>query len=130
MKYTKVMCEVNTCAHWLPGKLCGAKNIDILYEEEHKMSQIAEQTECKTFNHRKGIANMIGALDNVNWSGFATELVKPGLQITPSVTCIVESCIFWESNLCNADSIDVTGKGAVECQATNCQTFSNKHSNF
>jgi len=122
-----VKCEVKTCNHWLPGDLCGAENIDILNEEEEKMSDMAEQTECKTFSERKGVANMIGTLDNVNWGGLAAGMFLDGQQVTPTVTCIVNSCIFWEDgDLCNAGNISVTGRHARECQDTNCYTFKNR----
>lgn len=66
-------CEVNTCTHWIPGDLCAAGNIDILNEEEGKMSRLAEQTECKTFYRRRGLANIMGSIDNVNWGGMLSE---------------------------------------------------------
>jgi hypothetical protein len=119
-----VTCEVSTCNHWLPDNHCGAGNIDILNEEEGKMSRISEQTECKTFNKKSGLANMIGALDNVNWGGITSGLFQEGTQMTPSVTCVVDSCKYWDDgNLCGADEISVTGNEATECQGTNCQTF-------
>lgn len=127
MASPEINCDVNTCTHWLPGNLCAAANIDILNEEEGKMSNIPAQTECKTFSERRGIANMLGSMDNVNWGGMASSLFEDGIQITPSVTCVVDSCTYWENgNLCNAEAIKVTGFGAKECQATNCQTFRNK----
>lgn len=127
MSSPKVKCEVNTCNHWLPGEYCGAANIDILNEEEGKMSNTAEQTECKTFSQRSGLANMIGSLDNVNWGGLATGMFLDGQQVTPSVTCVVDSCFFWEErNQCNAEAIQVSGRGARECQDTDCQTFKHK----
>lgn len=127
MPSPNVRCEVNTCNHWLPGNYCTAGNIDILNEEEGKLPFDREQTECKTFNERRGLANMIGSLDNVNWMGLATGMVLDGQQVTPTVTCVVSSCIYWENgNLCNADAINVSGRNARECQTTNCHTFRNK----
>jgi len=124
----RVECEVNTCTHWLPGNLCAAANIDILHEEEGKMAQQKEHTECKTFSHRRGLANMLGSLDNVNWGGMLTGVLRDGVQITPTVTCVVDTCKFWqEGNLCTAEAIFVSGNGATECQATNCDTFVNKN---
>ncbi|MHB9096119.1 MAG: DUF1540 domain-containing protein [Eubacteriales bacterium] len=122
-----VKCEVNTCTHWLPGGYCSASNIDILNEEVGQMSETAAQTECKTFSERRGIANMLGSLDNVNWGGLAVGMFLRGNQVTPTVTCVVDSCAYWEDgNLCNAEAIQVTGRGAKECQATDCHTFITK----
>ncbi|KAF0193797.1 MAG: hypothetical protein FD169_2257 [Bacillota bacterium] len=124
----KVICHVNTCTHFLPGDLCGAANIDILHEEESKMSNTAEQTECKTFYHRQGITDYLGSMDNVNWGGIANTILTAGSkEVYPSVTCIVDSCNFWSlGNLCHADAIEVTGQSAKECQDTNCHTFVHK----
>jgi hypothetical protein len=120
----KVKCVVNTCTHWIYGDQCSAGNIDILNEEIGKMSQNKEQTECKTFSERRGLANMLGSADNVNWVGFAEELMGTGRQLNPTVTCVVDSCKYWaEGDLCAADTIEVTGRDAKECQATNCETY-------
>ncbi|MDQ7794382.1 MAG: DUF1540 domain-containing protein [bacterium] len=119
-----VKCEVNTCTHWLPGERCGAGNVDVLHEEESQMSRSAQQTQCKTFYQRRGVANLLGSMDNVNWGGLASAAFQPGGAISPSVTCTVNSCRYWGAgNLCQADEIQVTGEGADESQDTNCHTF-------
>ena len=124
MPSPNVKCEVNTCTHWLPAGYCGASNIDILNEEEGKKPQMPDHTECKTFSERTGIANMLGSLDNVNWSGLAFGMMLDGQQLTPTVTCVVDNCAYWESdNLCSANAIQVSGREVSECQATNCHTF-------
>ncbi len=118
---TKVKCHVNTCTHWLKG-MCGAGNIDILNEEEGNMSNIAEQTECKTFYKAEGVTDYLGSMDNVNWGGMTSSLL--GGDMSPSVTCVVNSCKYWnDGNECHADMIEVTGSHADECQDTNCQTY-------
>ena len=110
--------------HWVPGNLCGAGNIDILNEEVGKMSKTVEQTMCKTFEERRGLANFIGSADNVNWVGFAEELVGIGRQLNPTVTCNVDTCkYYYEGDLCNIDAIEITGESAKECQSTDCATF-------
>ena len=122
-----VKCEVDTCTHWLNGNLCGASNIDVLGEEEGRMPELAEQTECKTFYEKNGITSYLGSMDNVNWGGLVSGLLTPGQDVTPSVTCVVDSCVYWdEGNLCGAQEIKVTGRGADECQDTNCQTFAQR----
>lgn len=122
-----IECEVDTCTHWISGNLCSAANIDILHEEEGRMAQSDAHTECKSFARKKGLANMLGSIDNVNWGGIVSSMFTPGQQINPSVTCTVNSCHFWaDGNLCEADRIKVTGHGAAECQDTNCATFANE----
>lgn len=123
-KSPKVLCEVSTCTHWLPGELCGAAGIDILYEEEGRMAEQVAHTECKTFYKRGGLTSYLGSADNVNWGGLVSGPLKAGLQITPGVTCIVKSCKYWsDGDLCVAREIKVSGKNADECQDTDCATF-------
>ncbi|MEW8959895.1 hypothetical protein MHOCP_11740 [Moorella humiferrea] len=123
----KVKCKVNTCNHWMNGDLCSAGNIDITHEEEGKMAQNPEQTQCKTFYVRRGLANMLGSLDNVNWGGLLSNTFLPGGELYPSVTCIVNTCAYWtEGNRCQAKKIDVVGVNADESQDTNCFTFKRK----
>lgn len=118
---TKVKCHVNTCTHWLKG-MCGAGNIDILNEEEGNMSNSTEQTECKTFYKAEGVTDYMGSMDNVNWTGTTASLL--GGDMSPSVTCTVDSCKYWgKDDECQADMIEVSGSQADECQDTNCQTF-------
>ncbi|ABO49029.1 protein of unknown function DUF1540 [Desulforamulus reducens MI-1] len=126
-KSPRVLCEVNTCTHWLLGNLCTAANIDILYEEEGKMAQKDAHTECKTFYKKNGITSYLGSMDNVNWGGLVSGSFREGQQITPAVVCIVESCKYWaKGNLCEAETIQVSGQNANECQDTNCKTFEEK----
>lgn len=121
----RVKCVVNSCNHWVPGDLCTAENIDILNQQDTD-AQIPGDTECKTFSER-GIRSMIASMDNVNWVGMVEEPFKEGRQITPSVTCTVDSCVYWdEGKRCGADAIEVTGRDAGECEETNCETFENR----
>lgn len=124
-----VKCIVDTCTHYLPGNICAANSIDILNEIPGKMSRNAEQTECKTFHHRKGIGvtDYLGSIDNVNWDGMVTAPFKDGQQLKPKVTCVVDSCKYWvDGDECKADAIEVTGDDADECQDTNCITFEDR----
>ncbi len=122
-----VSCEVDTCTHWLPGDACGARSIDILHEEENRMAQMAEHTECKTFYAREGVTSYLGSMDNVNWAGMVREPLEPGTQAVPEVACTVDSCRYWgRGDLCDTDEIRVSGRGASECQDTNCQTYEKK----
>jgi hypothetical protein len=128
MESPVVACEVETCIHFVQGQLCGAANIDILDKNEQTSSDTASETKCKTFYKKRGLANYLGGLDNVNWGGIVSEVVTPGKQLTPSVTCIVDNCKYWEDgNQCHAETIKVSGSNAEECEATDCATFENKH---
>lgn len=119
-----VKCVVDTCTHYLFGDRCGAKNIDIMHEDETRMSSIVEQTMCKSFTHAKGIANYLGSADNVNWTGAVAGLFDAEYPVSPSVTCTVSSCEYWgEGAKCVASGIEITGANSDECQDTNCQTF-------
>jgi predicted DNA-binding protein len=111
----------------LPGDACGARSIDILHEEENRMAQMAEHTECKTFYAREGVTSYLGSMDNVNWAGMVREPLEPGTQAVPEVACTVDSCRYWgRGDLCDTDEIRVSGRGAGECQDTNCQTYEKK----
>lgn len=124
--YPRVKCVVDTCTHYATGDYCSARNIDIMHEEEGRMSQITEQTMCKTFAQASSFANMLGSLDNVNWGGSVSNLFAGG-DMYPTVTCTVNSCEYWkDGNYCVAEAIEVTGRHADECQDTNCQTFRNR----
>jgi hypothetical protein len=119
-----VHCEVATCTHYLYGDRCGAKNIDIMHEEETRMAKIADHTLCKSFAHAQGIANYLGSADNMNWLRTAMGLVNPAYNVHPSVACTVSSCVYWgEGARCVAQKIKITGADSNECQDTNCATF-------
>lgn len=120
----EVYCQVQTCAHWVPKDRCAAGNIDILNQVPGQPASTEQETECKTFVERRGAANLLGAADNANYLGIAAEPFALGRQITPSVTCTVDSCRYWaEGDRCAAESIDISGENAQECQETSCSTF-------
>ncbi|ABZ82741.1 conserved hypothetical protein [Heliomicrobium modesticaldum Ice1] len=128
MERPDVVCEVSTCNHWLPGKICGAANIDIL-NEQGDMPKDSKGTKCKTFSKR-GLGTMVASLDNTNWSGVLTEAFKSGKQAVPTITCTVQNCNFWDAgNRCNATGIYVTGNGANTDAETDCHTFVQRGSN-
>ncbi|TLS37253.1 DUF1540 domain-containing protein [Pseudalkalibacillus caeni] len=119
-----VKCVVSTCTHYLYGDRCGAGNIDILHEEETHMSEIAENTMCKTFSHNARILNYVSSADNVNWTGSIAGLLDPEYEVTPTIRCTVASCKYWgEGAVCIAEAIEVSGRNSDECQDTNCETF-------
>ncbi|CAB1128939.1 conserved protein of unknown function [Candidatus Hydrogenisulfobacillus filiaventi] len=120
----EVFCEVRTCGHWMAGDRCAAGKIDILMQDPRHMAGTVEETECKTFGRKDTLANMLGGLDNTNWSGAVMEPFAPGRQLNPAVTCVVKSCRYWvPGDGCRAAEIRVIGAQAQECQDTHCQTF-------
>ncbi|WP_255298329.1 DUF1540 domain-containing protein [Brevibacillus dissolubilis] len=122
---TQVKCIINSCTHYLYGDRCGARNIDIMHEQETAMSQNVEQTMCKSFSHNDHLMNYLGSADNVNWGGTAMGLVDPAYMVSPSISCTVSSCKYWgEGSLCVANAIEVNGlSNSNECQDTNCGTY-------
>lgn len=122
-----VVCNVDTCTHWIPGSLCGAGKIDILMQDPRHMADSVRQTECKTFARRSSVANFIGSMDNVNWGGAVAEPFVEGTQLTPAVTCVVDTCRYWaQHDGCDADQIHVIGPRAQECQDTHCATYAQR----
>lgn len=119
-----VKCNVNTCTHYLYGDRCGAGNIDILHEHETKMSEVVDQTMCKTFHDAKNIFSYLGSADNINALGTVAGIINPEYKVSPTVMCSVSSCKYWgEGSICIAEAIAVNGPESNECQDTNCQTF-------
>jgi hypothetical protein len=125
-----VKCIVDTCTHYLYGDRCGAGNIDIMHEEETRMSVVEEQTMCKTFKHTRNILSYIDSADNMNWTGTALGLLNPDYKVSPTVTCTISSCKYWgEGAICIAEAIEVTGEKSNECQDTDCITFEMRDQN-
>lgn len=119
-----VKCSVNTCTHYLFGDRCGAGNIDVMHENEVAMSEMAEQTMCKTFHHAKNIFDYLGSADNMNVGGTLMGVLDPEYQTSPTVTCTVASCKYWgEGSVCSAQTIQIHFPGSNECQDTDCVTF-------
>ncbi len=124
MNSPQVECSVSTCAHWMPQSLCAAGKIDVLNQSAGQMAQSIDESECKTFIGRASISNMVSSLDNVNWGGTVAEPFAAGTQLTPDVTCVIETCKYWEDgDGCSATAIRITGSHAQDCQDTNCATF-------
>jgi len=120
----KVKCVVNTCTHYLYGDRCGAKNIDIMHESETKMSEVTDETMCKTFSHAKNVFSYLGSADNVNWGESLVGMINPEYPVSPTVSCTVSSCKYWgEGSICVAEAIEINGANSDECQDTNCVTF-------
>lgn len=119
-----VSCSVDQCTHNMAGKQCVAATISIYNDEASGKSSTAEQTQCKSFHPRKSVGDMIGAFHNANVGGAMTAAFMDGTQITPSVECFVNHCTYWdEENVCQAESITVSGSHAARTADTDCSTF-------
>ncbi|MGA9174591.1 MAG: DUF1540 domain-containing protein [Thermoactinomyces sp.] len=123
----EVKCVVNTCTHYLYGDRCGARNIDIMHEDETKMAEIRDETMCKTFAHARNVFSYLGSADNVNWGGSLVGLMDPEYKVSPTVRCTVASCKYWgEGSICVAEAIEISGADSDECHDTNCVTFAGR----
>lgn len=122
-----VKCSVDQCTHWMNGNQCMAAKISVYNDEEKGSSSTSDDTQCKSFHHRKTVGDMVGALHNANVGGTMMAAFTPGTQITPSVECFVSNCTHWNAdNLCAAASIEVAGHNAGKTQDTDCETFKSK----
>ncbi len=91
------------------------------------MSQVVEQTMCKSFTHARNVFSYLGSADNMNVAGTIAGLVNPEYLVSPSISCTVSSCEYWaEGARCVAEAIEVNGLHSDECQDTNCKTFSRR----
>ena len=122
-----VKCTVDQCTHWMNGNQCMAAKISVYNNQETGSSSSSDDTQCKSFHHRKTVGDMVGALHNANVGGTMMAAFTNGTQITPSVECFVNSCTHWASNnLCKATSIEVAGTNASKTQDTDCETYKAK----
>ncbi len=123
----KVKCTVDQCTHYMPGDQCMAAKISVYNDETSGVSQTSQDTQCKSFHHRKTMGDMIGALHNANIGGAVSAAFLDGTQVTPVVECFVNNCAHWENNnLCNASGIEVAGENAAKSPDTDCETFKEK----
>lgn len=132
---TQVRCDANACAHWLPGDRCSAGAIEIAAQGEGPPRGGPGDTFCRTFRHRRGLAQVVSTLDNLDWSGLVAEPFRPGTQAAPEVRCRVRACLFWRDGAteaatgdaspgrCRAAGVQVSGQGATLPEETNCSTY-------
>lgn len=123
----KVRCTVDQCTHYMPGDQCMAAKISVYNNEGNGKSSDIEDTQCKSFHHRKTVGDMIGAFHNANIGGTMTAAFTDGTQITPVVECFVNNCKHWQSGgYCVAENIDIAGANAAKTADTDCRTFAAK----
>ncbi len=124
MAHTQVRCNARNCAHWLPGDLCSAGVIEVEVQGSGPPRGGPGDTLCATFAHRRGLGQVLLALDNFNWADLAEEPFRPDVQTSPEVRCRVRACLFHDgSGRCRADGIQVSGEGATLPEETNCSTY-------
>ena len=123
----KVRCTVDQCTHYMPGDQCMAAKISVYNNEGNGKSSDIEDTQCKSFHHRKTVGDMLGAFHNANIGGTMTAAYTDGTQITPVVECFVNNCKHWQScGYCVAEDINIAGDNAAKTADTDCRTFAAK----
>ncbi len=124
MRAPEVACDVQNCVHWVPGNACSAGTIEIHNARAPLGPTATGHTACRSFRYRRGLGDVIPALDNVNWGGLLRAPFAPGSQLTPAVRCAVRACLFWrDGERCGADWIQVSGPAATADDETDCATF-------
>jgi hypothetical protein len=130
LPHPRVSCDADTCTHWLSGDVCGARGISVFHGEDDQTTTASEPTECKTFRPRSGLTSYVASMDNVNWSGLIQGSLDADAPATPDVACIVSSCRHYRpGDLCDADEVRISGRGADTGPDTDCQTYDEKDGN-
>lgn len=101
----KINCTVTNCSH-NDENICYSNFINVGGKSARKDSD----TCCGSF------------LDAVHYSHLANNANSKGNPCT-AIACNVGTCNYNSNNLCNADSIEVSGEGANLYTETECDTF-------
>lgn len=104
----KINCDAINCSH-NNDKICFANVVNIGGKNAKKDCD----TCCGSF------------LDQNNYGDLTNNVNDKGSQCS-ALTCNVVSCSYNSNNLCNADAIQVDGKGANLYTETFCSTFKQK----
>jgi hypothetical protein len=124
MSNPEVKCTVEQCSHYVSGEQCMAAKISIHNNDTTAKSERAADTQCKSFHFNQTVGDMVGAFHNANLAGAVKAPFMDGTQITPQVECYVDNCKHWDSNnICDARSIEVSGRNAMKNPDTDCETF-------
>jgi len=102
---SKINCSVENCSHNNKNS-CYANIINVGGTSSKKDSD----TCCASF------------LDSRVYSDFTNNINEKGNECD-AITCIVGTCTYNSNNLCNAKSIDVSGKNVNLYSETDCLTF-------
>ncbi|MCI8991474.1 MAG: DUF1540 domain-containing protein [Eubacterium sp.] len=100
---TKLKCTVTNCLY-NEDKLCSKDDITV----EGKNATDKDSTCCGSFRERTGNSMK-------NSASHASQMTD--------VDCEAVNCTYNESCKCKADSIDINGSSACQCEETRCQTF-------
>ncbi|MDR1701581.1 MAG: DUF1540 domain-containing protein [Sporomusaceae bacterium] len=124
MSNPTVKCSVNECAHYTTGERCLAAKVSVYHTGTKEAAETLHDTECRSFQERKGIGDMLEALANTNIGGAVSSAFISGAPITPSVECFVSNCKNWSAGYsCQAPNIELTGRNAAAKSNTDCQMF-------
>jgi len=102
---SKINCSVTNCSH-NDETICYANVINV----GGKSAKEDSDTCCASF------------LDAVIYNELTNNINEKGDECR-AITCNVGTCTYNSNNLCNADSIDVSGKNVNLYSETNCSTF-------
>ena len=102
---SKINCSVTNCSH-NDETICYANVINV----GGKSAKEDSDTCCASF------------LDAVIYNELTNNINEKGNECR-AITCNVGTCTYNSNNLCNADSIDVSGKNVNLYSETNCSTF-------
>lgn len=102
---SKINCSVSNCSH-NNDNACFANIINVGGESAKK----DRDTCCASF------------LDSATYDDLTNNINQKGSECD-AITCNVGTCNYNENNLCNAESIDVSGKDVNLYLETNCKTF-------
>lgn len=105
---SKINCSVTNCSH---------NNENTCYANVINVGGKSAKKDCDTC--------CASFLDVKLYTGLTSNINEEGTECT-AITCNVGTCTYNSNNLCNADSIDVSGKNVNLYLETNCSTFKTK----
>jgi len=105
---SKINCTVSNCSHNKASN-CFANIINV----GGKSAKKDDDTSCASF------------LDAAIYSDLTNSINEKGKECD-AITCNVGTCNYNSNNLCNSESIDVSGKDVNLYLETNCSTFKPK----
>jgi len=104
----RINCSITNCSH-NNERICYANVINV----GGKSATRDSETSCGSF------------LDSAHYSSLTNNINQEGSECT-AITCNVVTCTYNSDNLCNADSIQVSGENVNIYTEANCITFKNQ----
>jgi actin-related protein len=102
---SKINCSVTNCSH---------NNENTCYSNIINVGGKSAKKDCDTC--------CASFLDSKLYTDLTSNINQEGNECT-AITCNVGTCTYNSNNLCNAKSIDVSGKNVNFYSETNCSTF-------